>query len=123
VFIESDKPALQCLRDNIEKLGLKESVRILAEPAEAARPTPASANGFGLICLDPPYRLSEDVTPTSIMGRVISNLGATISVTTDALTLWRHDAALMLPAPLPGGWVSIERRVWGTMAITLLACP
>ncbi len=123
VFIENDKAALQCLRANIEKFGLAGRVRVLSESADRARPIPMSADAFGLIFLDPPYRLSEDVSPQSVMGRVVRNLGATIPLTADTLVLWRHDAALILPSSLPGGWASIDRRVWGTMAITMLVRP
>lgn len=120
VFIESDKAALECLRSNIEKLSLRERTRVLPEPAEQAEPRPLSADAFGLVFLDPPYRLSEEMSPPSVMGRLLQRLGATIPVAPDALAYWRHDAALALPSELPGGWASMDRRGWGTMAITVL---
>ncbi len=120
VFIESEKSALQCLRSNIETLHLGDRVQVLSESADQARPTPTTHDAFGLVFLDPPYRLSEDVSPNSVMGRLIERLGAAIPVTDGASVLWRQDAAVQLPADLPGGWISMERRVWGTMAVVLL---
>lgn len=121
VFVESDKSALQCLRSNIETLGLGARTRVLPEAAEEANPVPLAIDGFGLIFLDPPYRLSEGVSPKSVMGRVLNNLGAVIPLIADAVVVWRYDAAMPLPTELPDGWVSIERRVWSTMAISLLS--
>lgn len=120
VFVETDKSALQCLRSNIETLGLADRVRVLMESADHACPVPASGDDFGLVFLDPPYRLSEDVSPTSLMGRLVGRLGSTIPLANDALAVWRHDAAIHLPTELPGGWISIERRVWGTMAVVMM---
>lgn len=120
VFVESDKAALHSLCTNIEKLGLGGRTRVLPESADMANPLPLAAEAFGLIFLDPPYRLSEDVTPNSIMDRLFKKLGASVPIAPDALAYWRHDAALTLPPELPGGWASIDRRVWGTMAISLL---
>lgn len=121
VFVESDQAALHSLRTNIEKLDLGGRTRVLPESAEKANPLPLAAEAFGLIFLDPPYRLSEDVAPNSVMGRLLGKLGASVPVAPDALAFWRHDAAVTLPPALPGGWASMDRRVWGTMAITLLA--
>ena len=121
VFVESDKAALRCLQSNLEKLGLAMRTRVVPAPVERAEPRPLAAEAFGLIFLDPPYRLSEDFAPNSVMGRLLEKLGATVPIAPDALACWRHDTALTLPPELPGGWASMDRRVWGTMAITLLA--
>lgn len=120
VFIETEMSALQCLRSNIESLNLGGRVQVLMDSADLARPVPASDDAFGLVFLDPPYRLSEDASPTSVMGRLIGRLGTAIPVTDDASLLWRLDAAVQLPSELPGGWISMERRVWGTMAVVRL---
>jgi 16S rRNA (guanine(966)-N(2))-methyltransferase RsmD len=119
VFVESDKSALQCLRSNLETLGLGARTRVLPVAAELANPVPVAADAFSLIFLDPPYRLSEDVSPKSVMGCVFKKLGDAIPLTPDATVVWRYDAA-HFPTP-PEGWVSIERRVWGTMGITILS--
>jgi 16S rRNA (guanine966-N2)-methyltransferase len=120
VFVESDPAALRCLRSNVETLGLGSRVRILGEPAERAAPRPISDDLFGLVFLDPPYRLSEDVSSNSVLGRILLRLGTSTPLASDVTVCWRHDAKLRVPADLPGGWISMERRAWGTMAITVV---
>ncbi len=121
-FIELDRAAIACLRRNIETLRIPPtSVRVLSENAErfrAAPPPPATA--YDLIFLDPPYHLSEGLSPESIMWRLLKRMGAGDSIAPHTLAIWRHDAKVTLPPMLPGGWQSSERRVWGSMAVTML---
>lgn len=119
-FVERNRAALACLRKNLSTLGLGEEVVIVNRPAETWAPPAAVRRAFGLVFIDPPYPLSEDISEQSIMGHVLSRLGSEISTEPDALALWRHAGTCMLPDALPGGWVVAERRAWGTMAVTML---
>ena len=56
VLVDEDGAALGVLRENLESLGIKERVRVLALPvAGALRKLAAQGARFSLIFLDPPY--------------------------------------------------------------------
>ncbi len=118
-FIESDPVALKCLRENLATIKLSSGVAVVAKTAETATAKPPDSRGFSIVFVDPPFKLSENVTPGTVMGQVIARLGNQIPVEPDALVLWRHDEACKLPATLPGGWTCTDSRSWGTNAITL----
>jgi 16S rRNA (guanine966-N2)-methyltransferase len=119
-FVDSDPRATACLRENLDALGIGPEARIYGRAAENARPEAPGGTDFQLVFLDPPYRLSEDISRGSVLFRLLARLGAEVRVEPDALLLWRHDAHGELPAALPGGWRSVARRQWGNMAITML---
>ena len=119
-FVETDRDAFECLRKNLDQLGVGPAARAIRCPAETVTVSPASGRGFDLIFLDPPYSLSEDLAPGSTMSQVLARLGSRIPVDPEALVIWRHDAAWSVPGDLPNGWRSSERRMWSKMAITLL---
>lgn len=123
VFVERDAEALRCLRANLDRLRIAGSATIVGKSAELVAVGPTGGGAFGLVFVDPPYRLSEDVTETSIAGRLSARLGAEIPTLPDAPVLWRHDETCVLPDPMPGGWRVVERRRWGGMAISLLTRP
>ena len=118
-FVENDRSALACLRANLDQLGIIETAVVVARPAESVTVSPPTDQGFGLIFLDPPYRLSEDVSKDSVMGRVLARVGTHVPVEPDALLLWRHADSCMLPKSVPGDWETVDRRSWGTMAMTM----
>ncbi|MFH1416963.1 MAG: 16S rRNA (guanine(966)-N(2))-methyltransferase RsmD [Planctomycetota bacterium] len=118
VFVETDRAALGCLRRNLASLGIGPTARVFMDPVEVARAAPPPPHGFDLIFLDPPYALSEDMSPRSLMQRAVARLGTTIPAGPDALLVWRHAESCRLPDSFPSGWASCERRTWGTMAIS-----
>ncbi len=120
VFVEREADALRCLRANLGQLGIGDAATIVGASAESAAISPPGGGAFGLVFVDPPYRLSEDITESSVAGRVSARLGKEIPMLPDAPIVWRHDEACMLPDPMPGGWRVAERRTWGGMAISLL---
>ncbi len=58
-FIEHDRQVLRCLRQNLRAFHLESRSTVLSDNAWTARP-PASAEGFGVIFVDPPYRDATD---------------------------------------------------------------
>ena len=121
-FVEKDRPTARCLQQNLDTLGVSPShFRLLTESAEHIRCAPPKhPEGYDLIFLDPPYALSEDDRPDSLMPRILRRLGDQVPVSTNAVALWRTDGHVFVPQFLPQGWHSSERRVWGSMAVTLL---
>lgn len=118
-FVEKDRVAVACLRKNLDALGAKKEAVVVNQPAESVALRSPGDGGFGLVFVDPPYRLSEDVSEGSPAARVFAGLGTRIATQPDALVLWRHDDKCTLPTAAPGGWMTIERRSWGAMAITM----
>jgi 16S rRNA (guanine(966)-N(2))-methyltransferase RsmD len=58
-FVERDRVALRCLRENIAAFGAGDRCEVEAIPVEEAVAR-AEAGGFALAFLDPPYRDVED---------------------------------------------------------------
>ena len=73
--MEKDRSALACLRKNLDALGIAAEAVIVNQPAESVSLRPPQADGFGLVFVDPPYRLSEDLSDGSPAGRVFAGLG------------------------------------------------
>jgi len=119
VFVDTDRAALACLKQNIESLGLGAAAKVLAFAADTLRLKPPGADGFGLIFLDPPYALNENLAPGSVLYRVFDRLGGSIAATPGALLIWRHPDTCALPDALTDNWVSLERRTWSRMAVTV----
>ena len=56
VFVEQDGAALRALRDNVERLGLKDRARVLrSDAARAVADLGAGGERFAVVFLDPPY--------------------------------------------------------------------
>jgi 16S rRNA (guanine966-N2)-methyltransferase len=122
VFVEIEPQALRCLRRNIETLDLAATSKVLAVPAGLLRKEAligAAGTGFGLMFLDPPYPMSGDLSADSPMMRTLDHLAGAAPVTSEALLVWRHPIDAAIPDELPGGWVSLGRRTWGRMAVTM----
>lgn len=63
VFVESDRAALGAIRENLERLGLKERSRVVGEDvAKALRTLGRRGERFSVIFIDPPYESSFAVT-------------------------------------------------------------
>ena len=55
-FVEQDAAALRALRDNVERLGLRERARVVrGDAARAVADLAASGERFAVVFLDPPY--------------------------------------------------------------------
>jgi len=122
VFVETDPQALRCLRENIETLGIGPSTSVVAVPVGSLRQECLAArtkDGFGLVFLDPPYPMSMDLSADSPMTRTLDHLAAVVPAASEALLVWRHPIEAAIPEELPGGWVSLGRRTWGRMAVTM----
>ncbi len=56
VFVESSRPALQCLRENLGKLGLAGVSTVLGRRAEGCESELGRHGPFDLVLCDPPWR-------------------------------------------------------------------
>ena len=62
-FVESARPALAALRENLATLALVDRARVVALPAARALGAMASAEPFDLVCAEPPYAALAEVPP------------------------------------------------------------
>jgi len=106
-FIESGRRALALLRENVDRCGAGETVRIL--PIDARKPGPAPDPAHDLVFLDPPYGkgLGEAALAAALAGGWIAP---------GALIVWEESAAIMSP----DGLHLIEERRYGDTVIRFL---
>jgi 16S rRNA (guanine966-N2)-methyltransferase len=119
VFVENDREALRCLRQNLTMLRLGETAKVLETPAQALRHDMQPGEQFELIFLDPPYELSERVVIGTVVAQVVDRLDSSVPVSADALLLWRHDSRTVVPDNIGVAWRKDEARTWGHMTISL----
>jgi len=119
-FVDSAADAIALLRRNLAALAIAPARAVVVQGAAQRVPiAQPGEEGFGLVFLDPPYSLSEDVAADTLMGGVVARLGTELGMQPGAILVWRHDQRRHLPAEMAAGWRSIERRAWGNMAVTM----
>jgi 16S rRNA (guanine966-N2)-methyltransferase len=96
VFIENHPPAAALIRKNLEALGIRAGVTLLAADVLRGLETLAArekgtASGFGCIFLDPPYTAAEDYA------RVLRFLGSSELVAPDGIVVAEHRRNFDLP--------------------------
>jgi 16S rRNA (guanine966-N2)-methyltransferase len=118
VFIEQDKNIITTLRKNIEKAGLiKESKVIRADAFKIDNVTGINEYKFDLVFIDPPYKRTQNVQPGSPLAGLLNVSGDYIIP--DGIVVVRTTMDVSLPEQY-GRLQVIERRQWGTMAVTIL---
>ncbi len=117
-FVEKDPETLAILKRNIEKLSYtKEAKVIRANAFNVGAPVTPGQPGYDLVFVDPPYQTTTDVSDRSLLGRLLNILpsqlapqGIVVVRTHKRIELLDRYSQLNV----------IDRRVWGTMAITIL---
>jgi 16S rRNA (guanine966-N2)-methyltransferase len=121
VFVESARPALACLRDNLAKLGIEADCRVLPVRAESALTGLTALSPFQLVLCDPPWKNAADAL------RVVERLASADLTGPGARIAFEHSARTPIA---PGGALSLgadsplqveSERHWGDTAVTLLA--
>ncbi len=117
-FVEQDPRVIAVLDRNIEKAAfVRESKVVRANAFRTGAPVGQLEQRYGLIFVDPPYARTQDVQADSPLGRLMDVLQD--QVTCDAIVVVRTERRQALLEHY-GRFQVIERREWGTMAITLL---
>jgi len=118
-FVDAGRAAVAALRSNLSQLTIgADEAAVVSGPVEAA-PMPKPPGGtYDLIFLDPPYRLTPDLTPGSTLDRLLRRLGDDIPIAENALLIWRHEIRHQTPERIGPYWSRAERRSWGHVAIT-----
>jgi 16S rRNA (guanine966-N2)-methyltransferase len=89
VFIEKHQPAVELIRKNLEALGIRSGVTVMAADVLRALETLASHKerlgpGFGYVFLDPPYAAAEDYA------RVLRFFGSSELLSSAATVIAEH---------------------------------
>ncbi len=115
-FVEKDPKIIAVLKKNIEKAGfVKESLVLRADVFKIG--APVDKQRYDLIFVDPPYSVTEDVGKSSRLSSLL-NLLSEQSAADGFVVARTHRRTELLQQY---GWFKvIERRQWGTMAVTIL---
>ncbi|MBA7613632.1 hypothetical protein ES703_20886 [subsurface metagenome] len=117
-FVEKDPKVIAILEKNIEKAGfVKKSKVIRANAFKIGAPVNFDQQQYGLVFVDPPYARTRDVGADSPLSGLLTLLGE--QVATDgivAVRTYKHTELLEQYGRLE----IIDRRRWGTMAVTIL---
>jgi 16S rRNA (guanine966-N2)-methyltransferase len=112
VFVESARPALAALRENLTALGLEGCSRIVAQAAERAAPTLRAPEGmFDLVFADPPY------AALAAAAAVVSTLTTSGALAPGARLVLEH--AARDPAPALPGLEPRPSRTYGDTSVTI----
>jgi 16S rRNA (guanine966-N2)-methyltransferase len=109
VFVESARPALSALRDNLASLDLAGLCRVLGQPVAKAVAELHEAGPFDLIFLDPPYAALPEASS------VLSRLPELVSA--GGRVILEHSSRAASPS-VPG-LARCFTRTYGDTAITL----
>jgi 16S rRNA (guanine966-N2)-methyltransferase len=106
-FVESARPALAALRENLAALGLEGAALVVARPVAAA----ALRGSFDLIFADPPYAAVAEVPAA------LAALAAAGALAPGVRVVVEH--AARDPAPAIGGLAPRPSRNYGDTAVTV----
>jgi 16S rRNA (guanine966-N2)-methyltransferase len=110
-FVERDGAALRALRDNVERLGLSDRVRVLRDDASrAVAALRARQERFAVVFLDPPYD-SARATPA------LEAVADGSILVPDAVVVVQHGSKTP-PAPSPGALTRWKTRRFGETTLT-----
>jgi 16S rRNA (guanine966-N2)-methyltransferase len=111
VFVESDRRAREVLAGNVRTLEAGESARIVAGDAFVLGSRSGLPGGpFGLILLDPPYRIDA-----ARVRSLLSDLARTRELAPGAVIVWEHAAER--EADWPEGFEPQGTKRYGTTGI------
>ncbi len=117
-FVEMDRSAVGLLDRNIEKGGFVGESRVICANAwKIGAPVDEACGKYGLVFVDPPYKMSYDTSLDSQLGRLLCELCEQIK--DDGIVVVRTSKRAVLLSEY-GQLEVIDRRQWGTQAVALL---
>ena len=115
-FVEQDPKVLAILNRNIEKAAFVKESRVIKANAFKAG-APVDEQDYDLVFVDPPYACTKDVGQDSPLSSLLDLLQRQIAP--DGIVVVRANRCTELLKRY-GVLQIIERRQWGTMAVTIL---
>jgi 16S rRNA (guanine(966)-N(2))-methyltransferase RsmD len=117
-FVEKDTSAVEVLKRNIAKAGfVAQSKVIRANVLKVGAAQSSSGRKYELVFVDPPYKMSEDMGAGSAVAGLLELVYT--QAADEAIVVVRTHRRISLLDQYCGLKV-IDRREWGTMAVTLL---
>jgi len=117
-FVEQDPEIISVLKKNIEKADfVKESKVIRTNAFKIGVSLNPDRQKYDLVFVDPPYAAAMDVQDGSALSGLLDLLGA--QVAGDGIVVVRTAKKVSL-LDRYGQFRVVERRRWGTMAVTIL---
>jgi len=112
VFIDSERQSILTVRSNVEAARMSDKAEIYCNTAERAlKLLEKRQAAFGLVFLDPPYRMKHaDLLMQEMHDRRLLEPGATIVV--------EHDAAHRYPEQ-PPGFRQLRHALYGEIGVTI----
>ncbi len=118
-FVEKDPKVIAVLKQNIEKAGFVEESAVLRTNAfKAGAPVGDGSEKYDLVFVDPPYAAAKDAGPGSALSGLLDVLDE--QVTAGGIVIVRTSGDVILLEEY-GQFQIVERRKWGTMAVTILS--
>ena len=116
VFVEQDAMALRALRDNVERLGLRDRARVLRDDAgRAVEGLAAAGERFAVVFTDPPYDSSRAAPALA----AVAGGGALLP---GALVVVKHGTKAP-PPESPGVLTRWKARRFGDTTLTFFRAP
>ena len=117
-FIDRDSDVIASLKKNIEKAGFTNRSEVIQADAFGIRaPTTDLERKYDIIFIDPPYIHTQDTRRESSLGKLLARLSELIRRNGVVVVRTRRSTVL---AESYHGLKTLDRRQWGTMAITIL---
>ena len=116
-FVESDRKILDCLRKNIERGGFEDVSTVFTTNAfRTGAPIGPGREPYSLIFVDPPYALSKDAGPGSMLAKMMAILPNQLA--DDGLVILRVEGRTAVEEEY-GQLEQADCREWGRMRVIL----
>lgn len=118
VFVEQNPKIAAVLRKNVEKTGFIEQSKVIrADAFKVVLPTDTEHPRYDLVFVDPPYVDSAQTAAGSPLGLLLTRLAGQVAA--EGFVIVRTQERTNLSQSY-GSLKIIERRRWGTVAVTIL---
>lgn len=117
-FFECDPLALEVLRRNIRSLNVGPAATIITRDAWGAAVSTPDGGSFDLLLLDPPYADSHDMIENGKVRHYLERIAR--ESPGRPLVVFHHQATAGAEPLSRNPWQVLDRREFGTHAITLL---
>jgi 16S rRNA (guanine966-N2)-methyltransferase len=117
LFVESDSRVIDILKKNIAKGEFEDRSKVVRANAFKVGAASLEERRLDLVFVDPPYVMSRDAGENSRLDSLLRLLCG--QITEDAMVVVRTEKEVKLLENY-GDLHIIDRRIWGSMAVTLL---
>ena len=116
IFVEQDPKVSEVLKKNIEKAGFVKESKVIRANAFTLG-APVNGKEYALVFVDPPYTCTGDVGQDSSLRRLLDLLQCQVACNGIVVVRTKQHTVLL---DRYNGFQVVERRQWGTMAVTIL---